>query len=87
MVKMYLILNLVLLHCNFANNDHEQDSRVLYMFLPNKSFGSLLEIYPTNHIFFKKINSEFKAIVVWFTVQNSQPLEIEDRINLTLVIK
>ena len=87
MVKMYLILNLVLLHCNFANNDHEQDSRVLYMFLPNKSFGSLLEIYPTNHIFFKKINTEFKAIVVWFTVQNSQPLEIEDRINLTLVIK
>ena len=87
MVKMYLILNLVLLHCNFANNDHEQDSRVLYMFLPNKSFGSLLEIYPTNHIFFKKINSELKAIVVWFTVQNSQPLEIEDRINLTLVIK
>ena len=87
MVKMYLILKLVLLHCNFANNDHEQDSRVLYMFLPNKSFGSLLEIYPTNHIFFKKINSEFKAIVVWFTVQNSQPLEIEGRINLTLVIK
>ena len=87
MVKMYLILNLVLLHCNFANNDHEQDSRVLYMFLPNKSFGSLLEIYPTNHIFFKKINSEFQPIVVWFTVQNSQPLEMEDRINLTLVIK
>ena len=28
-----------------------------------------------------------QAIEVWFTDQNSQPLEIEDRINLTLVIK
>ena len=25
--------------------------------------------------------------VIWFTDQNSQPLETEDRINLTLVIK
>ena len=24
---------------------------------------------------------------VWFTDQNSQPLEIEDRLNLTVVIK
>ena len=32
-------------------------------------------------------NSEFPTIEVWFTDQNSQPLEIEDRINLTLVIK
>ena len=26
-------------------------------------------------------------IMVWFTDQNSKPLEIEDRINLTMVIK
>ena len=48
---------------------------------------SLLEISPTNHIFLKTFNSEFQDIEVWFTDQNSQPLEIEDRINLTLVIK
>ena len=42
---------------------------------------------PTNHIFLKTFNSEFQTIEVWFTDQNSQPLEIEDRINLTLVIK
>ena len=46
-----------------------------------------LEISPKNHIFFKKFNSEFQAIEIWFTNQNSQPLEIEDTINLTLVIK
>ena len=48
--------------------------------------NSLLEISPTNSIFLKTFNSEFKYIEVWFTDQNSQPLEIEDRINLTFVI-
>ena len=51
------------------------------MFAPNKLFDSLLEISPTNHIFKKTINSEFQDTEVWFTDQNSQPLEIEDRIN------
>ena len=76
----------VLVHCNMVNNDYQQDSRVLYTFVPNKSFGSLLDISP-NHIFLKTFNSEYDEIVVWFTDQNSQPLEIEDRINLTMVIK
>ena len=81
------ITEVVLVHCNIANNDYQQDSRVLYTFVPNKPFGSLLEISPTNHIFLKTFNSEYDEIIVWFTDQNSQPLEIEDRINLTLVIK
>ena len=81
------ITEVVLVHCNIVNNDYQQDSRVLYTFVPNKPFGSLLEISPTNHIFLKTFNSEYDEIKVWFTDQNSQPLEIEDRINLTLVIK
>ena len=81
------ITEVVLVHCNIVNNDYQQDSRVLYTFVPNKPFGSLLEISPTNHIFLKIFNSEFQDIEVWFTDQNSQPLEIEDRKNLTLVIK
>ena len=28
----------VLVHCNIANNDYQHDSRVLYTFVPNKSF-------------------------------------------------
>ena len=47
------------------------------MFVSNKPFGSSLEISPTNHIFFKTFNLEFQNIEVWFTDQNSQPLEIE----------
>ena len=45
------ITEVVLVHCNIVNNDYQQDSRVLYTFVPNKPFGSLLEISPTNHIF------------------------------------
>ena len=47
------ITEVVLVHCNIVNNDYQQDSRVLYTFVPNKPFGSLLEISPTNHIFLK----------------------------------
>ena len=77
----------LLVHCNIVNNDYQQDSRVLYTFVPNKPFGNLLEIFPTNHIFLKTFNSEYGEIEVWFTDQKSKPLEMEDRINLTMVIK
>ena len=56
------ITEVVLVHYNIANNDYQQDSRVLYMFVPNKPFGSLLEISPANHIFLKTFNSEFQTI-------------------------
>ena len=78
------ITEVVLVHCNMVNNDCQHDSRVLYTFVPNKSFGSLLDISPSNHIFLKRFNSEYDEIVVWFTDQNSKPLEIEDRINLAV---
>ena len=45
------IAEVVLVCCNIINNNHEQDSKVLYTFAPNKTFGSLLEINPRNHIF------------------------------------
>ena len=81
------ITEVVLVHCDIVNNDYQQDSRVFYTFVPNKPFASLLEISPTNPIFLKTFNSEYDEIVVWFTDQNSQPLETEDRINLTMVVK
>ena len=45
------IVELVLVHCNLVNNDYQQDSRILYTFIPNKAFVSLLEILPPNHFF------------------------------------
>ena len=47
---------------SYVNNDYQQDSRVLYTFVPNKPFGSLLEISPTNHIFLKTFNSGYNEI-------------------------
>ena len=61
--------------------------RVLYTFVPNKPFGSLLEISPGNNMLLKTFNSEFQEIKVWFTDQKSQPLEVEDKINFTLMIR
>ena len=45
------ITEVVLVHFNIVDNDYQQDSRVLYTFVPNKLFSSLVEISPTNHIF------------------------------------
>ena len=75
------ITEVVLVHFNVVNNGYQHDSRAFYTFVPNKPFGSLLEISLTNHIFLKTFNSEYDEIIVWFTDQNSQPLEIEDRKN------
>ena len=38
------IVESVLVHCSLVNNDYQQDSRILFTFVPNKTFGSLLEI-------------------------------------------
>ena len=81
------ITEVVLVNCNIVNNDYQQDSRNLDTFVSIKPFSSLLEISPTNHIFLKTFNSKYQNIEVSFIDQNTQLLEIEGRINLTLVIK
>ena len=45
------ITEVALVGCDIANNDYQQDSRVLYTFVPNKPFGSLLETSSPNQIF------------------------------------
>ena len=70
------VVEVVLVHCNLVNNDYQQESRILYTFVPNKTFGTLL----------KTFNSEFREIKVWFTDQKSRLLEVEDKINVTLII-
>ena len=81
------IVEVVLVHSNLVNNDYQQNSRILHTFVPSKTFGSLLEVSPPNHVFLKIFNSEFQEIKIWFTDQTSKPLEVEDKINVTLIIK
>ena len=38
------ITEAVLVHCNIANNDYQQDSRVLYTSVINKSVDQFLDI-------------------------------------------
>ena len=52
------ITEVVLAHCNIANSDYQYDSRVLYTFLPDKSYGQLLDILAKKLIFSKSFNSD-----------------------------
>ena len=76
----------VLVHCNLVNNNYQQASKVLFTFVPNKQFGQLINISPHSLTMLGTTNTEFSFIEVWFTDQNSEPLEIEDNVNLTLII-
>ena len=58
------ITEVILVCCNIVNNDYQHNSRVLYTFVPNKPFASLLETSPANHIFSKTFNSEYNEIKV-----------------------
>ena len=59
------------MHCNLVNNSYQQASKALFTFVPNKQFGQLITISP--HL--------------WFTDQNNGPLEIEDSVNITQIIR
>ena len=58
------ITEVVLIQCNAVNNSYQQNSRVLYTFVPNKTFDQLLEISPENFIFLKTFASKFSYIEV-----------------------
>ena len=75
------ITEVLLVDCNIIDNNYQQDSRVLYTVVPNKSFDLLPDISLKNLIFLKTFNSEFLYTQVSFTDQNSKPLEIEDKTN------
>ena len=44
------ITEVVLMHYDIVNNNYQQDLRALYRFVPNKSFGQLLNISSKNYI-------------------------------------
>ena len=71
------IVELVLIHCNLVNNNYQQNSKILY---------TIRSFTPKSYLL-KTFNSEFQEIKVWFTDQNSRPLEVEDKLKLTLIVK
>ena len=78
-------VEVVLVHCNLVNNSYQQVCKVLFTFIPNKQFGQLITISPHSLTTLKTTNAEFQSSQLWFTDQNNRPLEIEDRVNITLI--
>ena len=76
----------VLVHCNLVKNDFQHTPKVLFICVPNKQFGQLIDISPHSLTMVNTVNIEFSFVEVWFTDQTSKALEIEDDVNLTLII-
>ena len=71
------MIEAVIIHCNIVDNNYQQNSRLFYTFVPNKSFGHFFDILHKNFIFSKTFNSGFSYIEVRFTDQSSNPVNIK----------
>ena len=80
------VVEVDLVQCNLVDNQYQRKSEVLYTFTPNKAYTYLLNVEPSSFLFLKTYNTEFDEIIITFTDQNGRPLEIEDKVNLTLLI-
>ena len=80
------MVEVVLVQCNLVDNQYQQKCEVLYTFTPNKSYAYLLNVEPSTLVFLKTYNTEFDEIFIAFIDQNSRPLEIEGKVNLTLLV-
>ena len=85
-IRSFEVVEVVLVQCNLVDNQYQQKSEVLYTFMPNKSYGYLLNIEQNNFVFLATRNTDFDDIIITFTDQNGRSLEIEDKANLTLFI-
>ena len=79
-------LEVVFVQCNLVDNQYQQKFEVLYTFSPYKSYAYLLNVVPSNLVFLKTYNTESDEIIITFANQNGRPLEIEDKVNLTMLI-
>ena len=79
-------VEIVLIHCNLVNNNYQQASKVLFIFVPSKQFGQLITITPHSRMMLKTANAEFSFIEIWSSGQNNRSLEREDNVNITLII-
>ena len=83
---MYQVVLVVLVQYNLVDNQYQQKSEVLYTFTLNKSYVYLLNAEVSNLVSLKTYTREFDEIIITFTDQNYRPLEIEDKIDLTLLV-
>ena len=80
-------LHNIIINYNLAENNYDYTSNALYTFTPDQSFGTLLSVRRYYPIWTSCRNASFNYIEVWFTDQDNRPLEIEDKVTITLHIK
>ena len=59
---------------------------MLFISTSNRSYTYFLNVEPSNVLFLKTDNTEFDETIITFTEQNGRPLEIENKVYLTLPI-
>ena len=74
------------MHCNLVKTDYQHISKVLFSFIPNKQDGQLINVSPHSLTMMNTVNTEFSFLEVCFTDQASKALEIENKVDLTLII-
>ena len=77
----------VLLHCNIVQNDYLQNSKLLYEFVTDKKFEQLISVKQPVFIHCKSSDTILDYMEIWFTDQNNNSLQIEDKISATLIIQ
>ena len=84
--KLEIVRN-VLVFCNLVQNTYLQESQLLFSFVPNSRFGNLLSITPQVLKYCDTVDSIFDYIEISFTDQNGGPLQIDDDITASIIIK
>ena len=84
--KLEIVRN-VLVFSNLVENVYLQDSKLLFSFASNSRFGSLLSITPQVLKYCDTVDTIFDYIEISFAKQNGRPLEIDDDITVTIIIK
>ena len=85
-VPSFEVVQVVLVQCSLVDNQYQQKSEVLYTFTPNKSYSYLLNVEPSNLVFWETYNTEVDEIIITCTSQHGRLLEKEDKVNMTLLI-
>ena len=70
----------------FGSSEILIDIEMLHAFMSNKSMPYFLNAEPSNLVLLKTYNTDYGEIIITFTDENGRPLEIEDKVNLTLLI-
>ena len=70
-------VEVVIVHHNLVNNCHQQSSKVLFTFVPNKQFAQLITITSHSPTVLKTTNAEFSFIEISFTDRNNRLTIIE----------